>query len=232
MGETTINAVVKFKPMIKMIAAKLLAKLPPGASIDDLMQEGVIALITAVRQSKERDERFSAYAYARVQGAMLDSLRHMDNAPKGLRRDMRQANAMVSSLEQKLGRRPFESEIAAAMGIELTTYQRLLFDVYASKLLYFDPGEDKYSEVFGVIDDIPDPAGVIARRQLIETIDWAIDALPEPLHRVIVAIYMNDGRARDLADEMSLSPGRVSQLRQESLEKIRAELRRRGFIPD
>lgn len=232
MGETTTNAVVRYKPMIRMIAAKLAKKLPPGILIDDLMQEGMIALIGAVRQSKNDHERFSTYAYQRIQGAMLDSLRSLDNAPVGLRRQSRQANAVVASLEQKLGRRPFESEIATAMGIELNEYQRLLFDVYSSNLLYFDPTDNHYSDVFSVIDAGNNPEEQSGRQQLIAAIDWAIDALPDQLGRVVAAIYMHGHSARDVACDLSLSEGRISQLRKESLERIRKDLHRRGMIPE
>lgn len=232
MGETTTNVVVKFKPMIRRIAARLATKLPAGILIDDLMQEGMVALILAVRQCKDRDEHFTAYAYQRVQGAMLDSLREMDNAPRHLRRQARLANNVIDRLEQKLGRRPFESEIAAEIGMRLSAYQRLLFDVYSSHLLYFDPTEAGYSEVFSVIDDGDTPEGIMAHRQLIDAIDGAIHGLPEPLHRVVVAIYREGIGAQELAGRLALSEPRISQLRKESLECIRGELRTRGLMPD
>jgi RNA polymerase sigma factor for flagellar operon FliA len=231
MGETTTNAVINFRPLIRKIAAKLAAKLPPGVQLDDLMQDGMIGLIAAVRQSKVKDERFPAYAYQRIQGAMLDSLRDLDIAPTGLRKAGRQANAVVTALEQRLGRRPFESEIAAEMGIALTEYQRLLFDVYSSELLYLDPGEDKYREVFSVIDDGADPEARMERQRLIAAIDWAIEALSDRHRRIVAEIYRNGCSGRDLAARMMLSEGRISQLRIEALAAIRAHLRQRGLLP-
>ena len=232
MGDTTTNVVVSFKPMIKMLAARLAANLPAGTVVDDLMQEGMIGLIEAVRQCRNRDERFSAYAYQRIQGAMLDSLRAADSAPRRARPKARQAHAAVAALEQKLGRRPFESEIAAEMGMLLSDYQRLLFDVYSSKLLYFDPTDQAYGEVFGVIDENAEPAAGIERQQLTAAIDWAIDGLPARNNRVITGIYRQGRSARELAGNLALSEGRVSQIRSESLELIRSQLRRRDLIPE
>lgn len=232
MGETTTNAVLKYKPMIRAIAARLSAKLPSGVLLDDLIQEGMVALILAVRQSKDKGERFTAYAYQRVQGAMLDSLRAIDNAPRSQRQQSRQANATVSSLEQRLGRRPFESEIAAAMGVQLSDYQRLLFDVYASTLLYFDPTDAQYGPVFDVIDAGAEPERDACRRQLVQAIEWAVDALPDLLHSVTIAIYMRGQSAREVSDALFVSEGRVSQIRKESLERIRVELHRQGLVPD
>jgi len=215
-----------------MIAAKLAAKLPANIVLDDLMQEGMIGLIVAVRQSKEKNEQFSAYAYQRIQGAMLDSLRAIDTASTRTRNKIGRANATIATLENRLGRRPFESEIAAEMGIQLTDYQRLLFDVYSSKLLYFDPDDQVYADVFSVIDEGANPQGRLEKRQLIDAIDWAIDGLPNINHRVITAIYMAGRSASELAAKMSLSAGRISQIRKDSLEKIRVELHRRGLIPE
>ena len=86
MGKTTIDAVINFTPMIRKIAFKLASKLPPGTSMDDLMQDGMFGLMSAIRNCKVKDERFSVFAYQRIQGAMLDSLRNMDIAPREVRR--------------------------------------------------------------------------------------------------------------------------------------------------
>jgi RNA polymerase sigma factor for flagellar operon FliA len=231
-GDTTSNAVVSFRPMIKRMAAKLAAKLPADIQIDDLMQEGVIGLINAVRQCRVKDERFTAYAYHRIQGAMLDSLRAMDTAPADMRRRVREANVVVATLEQKLGRRPFESEIAAELGVDLNDYQRLLFDVYSLALLHFDPTDESYSEVFGVIDEGADPVERSDRRRLIENIDWAIEGLPERQCRVIRDIYINGVSAGVVAQALHLTEGRISQIRKEALGKIRDHLRQRGLLPD
>ncbi|MGE5468992.1 MAG: sigma-70 family RNA polymerase sigma factor [Ignavibacteria bacterium] len=232
MGETTTEAVVKYTPMIRALAARLAAKFSDSGMVDDLIQEGVIALIVAVRQSKEKGERFTAYAYQRIQGAMLDSLRAMDNAPRGLRRETRRTNATVAALEQRLGRRPFESEIAAAVGMQLSDYQKLLFDVYACRLLYFDPMDEQYAAIFDVIDERAEPERQRSRGELLAAIEWAVDALPDAQNRLMSAIYREGRSARQVSEALVLSEGRISQLRKEALEKIRLELQRRGFMPE
>jgi RNA polymerase sigma factor for flagellar operon FliA len=232
MGKTTINAVVKYTPMIRMLATRLASKFPDNALVDDLFQEGVIALIAAVRQSKAEGERFTGYAYQRIQGAMVDSLRAMDNAPRSLRREMRRTNAAIATLEQRLGRRPFESEIAAAMGMKLRDYQMLLFDVYAARLLYLDPTDDQYAAIFNIIDEGAEPERDTSHAELVVTLDWAIDALPDLPHRVITAIYREGKTGRQVSEALILSEGRISQLRKEGLEHIRRELHRRGFLSD
>ena len=46
---------------------------------------------------------------------MLDELRQCDWLPRGVRRSLREAEKMISKLEQKKGRAPTEAELAAAV---------------------------------------------------------------------------------------------------------------------
>ena len=62
-----------------------------GADAGDLRGEGYVGLIDAVTKfDPSRGVRFGTYANLRIQGAMLDGLRHMDWVPRRIRARARQ----------------------------------------------------------------------------------------------------------------------------------------------
>ena len=85
-------------PLVRRLALQLIAKLPASVELDDLMQAGMMGLLDAVRRYQQTpDAQFETYAVQRIRGAMLDGLRQCDWLPRGVRRSLRQAEAMICS---------------------------------------------------------------------------------------------------------------------------------------
>jgi len=67
--------------MIKKIAGKLSIALPPAIDQGDLVGSGIIGLLEAYeRYDPSRKVPFSAYASARIRGAMIDEIRKVSLA--------------------------------------------------------------------------------------------------------------------------------------------------------
>src|ERR1043166_5688092 len=80
--------------LVKYIATRLSAKLPPSIEVDDLVGAGVLGLIDAAEKfDVSRGIRFRTYAERRIRGAILDHLRSLDWAPRSLRRKAREIEA-------------------------------------------------------------------------------------------------------------------------------------------
>src|SRR5437879_5856998 len=64
-------------PLVHLLANWLCRRLPPQAApVEDLTQSGVVGLLEAVdRYNPQYRVPFSAFAFYRIQGAMLDYLR-------------------------------------------------------------------------------------------------------------------------------------------------------------
>jgi crotonobetainyl-CoA:carnitine CoA-transferase CaiB-like acyl-CoA transferase len=91
--------------------------------------------------------QFETFATQRIRGAMLDELRGNDWMSRGDRRHQRSIESAVHKLEQRYGRAPTESEIAAEMGLSLSDYQVLLGKVRGTQLIHLedmsgDEGDD------------------------------------------------------------------------------------------
>ncbi|HPW84809.1 MAG TPA: sigma factor, partial [Rhodoferax sp.] len=124
-------------PMVEKIARNLSRKLPTSVERDDLVQDGMVGLIDAIlRWTRETtSSHFDNYVAQRAQGAMLDGLRANDPGSRSLRRAMRAAEQVIQRLGHQKGRPPLESEVAQALGLDISEYQRMLQDVQGYSLI-------------------------------------------------------------------------------------------------
>ena len=103
----------------------MIAKLPANVELDDLIQVGMIGLSDALtRYEVAQGVQFETFATQRIRGAMLDELRESDWMSRSSRKSQKDIEKAVQRLEQKLGRSPLESEIAAVL--ELTAQMAFL----------------------------------------------------------------------------------------------------------
>ncbi len=106
-------------PLVRRIAHHMIAKLPPNVELDDLIQVGMMGLAEALsRYETAQGVQFETFASQRIRGAMLDELRESDWMSRSSRKSQKDIEQAVHRLEQKLGRSPLESEIAAEMELQ------------------------------------------------------------------------------------------------------------------
>ena len=126
-------------PLVRRIAHHMIAKLPPNVELDDLIQVGMMGLAEALsRYETAQGVQFETFASQRIRGAMLDELRESDWMSRSSRKSQKDIEHALHRLEQKLGRSPLESEIAAEMELSLAEYQSLLSKVRGTQLVYLE----------------------------------------------------------------------------------------------
>ena len=116
-------------PTVRYLARRIHERLPQHVELEDLISAGVVGLIDAFSKfDYTKKVLFKSYAQFRIRGAILDSLRTLDWSPRDLRRKGRAVEEAIRSTTQRLGRTPFEQEIAAEMELSLPEFQQLLGD--------------------------------------------------------------------------------------------------------
>ena len=74
-------------PQVRLIARRIHDKLPESVSLDDLISTGVVGLITAIDNfDSSQNVKLKTYAEYKIRGAILDSLRELDWAPRQKRK--------------------------------------------------------------------------------------------------------------------------------------------------
>lgn len=217
--------VTKFAPLVKKVAYHMMAKLPPSVQVDDLIQVGMIGLLDAVSNfDGSQGAQFETYAVQRIRGAMLDELRHSDWLPRSARKSMRQIEAAMNILEQRLKRPPLEKEVAQQLGIGLEEYQQMLFDAHGSQLLHYEDfqsdSEDDFLEHFSV-GDAANPLAILEdegfRGHLIE----AIKQLPEREQLLMAMYYDEELNLKEIGAVLGVSESRVCQLHSQAVARLR-----------
>src|SRR3954470_282341 len=114
---------------VKLIARRIHDRVPVSVSLDDLISTGVLGLIAAIdRYDPTQDVKLKTYAEYKIRGAILDSLRELDWAPRQQRKRAKQIESAIAKLEQQLHRHPTEEEIAKHLQIPIEEYQGWLGD--------------------------------------------------------------------------------------------------------
>ena len=230
-GRTDTNAMLKqYSPLVRRLAHQMIAKLPANVEIDDLIQVGMIGLHDALgRFDIAQGVQFETFATQRIRGAMLDELRGSDWMSRGNRRQQRSIEQAVHRLEQKLGRAPQESEIAAEMGLSLVDYQDVLTKVRGTQLIYLedmsgDEGDDDYLDRH-VVDDDANPMAVLQDQRMRQALVDAIKLLPEREQYVMSMYYEHDMNLKEIAAVLGVTESRVCQLHSQSIARLRSKLR-------
>lgn len=227
---------ISHKALVKRIANRMRARLPPHVDMDELEQAGLIGLNDAFsRFEAGHGASFETYAARRIQGAMLDSLRATDTLPREARRRLRQVRAAVQRLEHRLGRAPRAKELANELDWSLEKFHNCMVEAGAggtrAKDEELEHDEEEfaawaaYTEEDGIIDEHADPLHGLQKRQRHAALNAAFNALEELERFVMDALYRRDASMSDIGRELGVSPARVSQLNKEIVAKLKRRLR-------
>jgi RNA polymerase sigma factor for flagellar operon FliA len=230
-GRLDPGALLKqYSPLVRRLAHQMIAKLPANVEIDDLIQVGMIGLNDALcRFDPAQGVQFETFATQRIRGAMLDELRGSDWMSRGDRKHQRTIETAVHKLEQKLGRAPSETEIAAEMGMKLTEYQELLGKVRGTQLVYLedmsgDDGDEDFLDRH-MVDADADPLGRLSDRKMREALVAAIENLPQREQYVMSMYYEHDMNLKEIAAVLGVTESRVCQLHSQSIARLRTRMR-------
>src|SRR5256885_149252 len=117
--------ILEHLPQVRLIARRIQERLPENISLEDLVSTGVLGLISAIDHFDPTHRvKLKTYAEYKIRGAILDSLRGLDWAPRQKRRQAKQIDAAIAKAEQRLQRPPNEEEIAAQLEISIDEYHQ------------------------------------------------------------------------------------------------------------
>ena len=146
-GRARERLVVAYSPLVKYVAGRTAAGLPPHVEEADLISYGLVGLISAIeRFDLSREIKFETYAIMRIKGAIIDELRSMDWVPRSVRARAREVERANAKLEHRLQRAPTDEEIADELDITRRGTQRLA----ARDLPLLDGGAGRAVERLGL----------------------------------------------------------------------------------
>ena len=221
--------ILEHLPQVRLIARRIRDRLPENVSLEDLVSAGIVGLIAAVDQyDPSHNVKLKTYAEHKIRGAILDSLRGLDWAPRQRRKKAKQIEFAICKAEQRLHRIPGEDEIAAEMGLDLEEYHRWLVEVQGLNIGSLEySGEDRDGK--GLLEYLSDdedqlPSRLLERSQLEQLLSDAIRRIP-PMERTVLGLYyLEELTLREIAQVVDLHESRISHLKSQAILRLRADI--------
>ena len=143
--------------LVKKISWHLHGRVSAVIEIDDIIQIGMLGLISAAQNyTPQSDASFASYASIRIRGEILDFLRKSSNLDRTTISIKKSAEKAMNTLRNKLAREPHEYEIANELGITTEKYFELKNAFEASVSRSLDDSYDEYSNWFVAKDLNPE----------------------------------------------------------------------------
>ena len=218
-------------PQVRLIAGRIHDRLPDYISIDDLISTGVVGLLNAIDNfDPSFNVQLNTYAEHRIRGAIIDSLRETDWAPRDMRKRSRRIDATIQQLKQRHGREPAEEEIAAELNISMDEYHKWLSDAQSLEIqrLEYTSGDGESHDLLNLISDDEElwPSHVVERRELERILALAIDRIPKIERTVLSLYYFEELNLREIAQVTGMHLSRIGQLRVQAVLRLRSHFER------
>lgn len=224
--------ILEHLPQVRLIARRIHERLPESVGLDDLISTGIVGLISAIdRFDPGHNVKLKTYAEYKIRGAILDSLRGLDWAPRQQRKRAKQIEAAIAKAEQRLQRMPTEEEIAAQLGLKMEEYHEWLVDVRGVNLgsLETNSPEEEGRDLLKYISDKEEnwPSRLLERSELERLVSEAIDRMPYVERTVLTLYYHEELTLREIAKVVELHESRISQLKSQAILRLRTYVEKR-----
>jgi RNA polymerase sigma factor for flagellar operon FliA len=231
-AEMREKLILEHLPQVKLIARRIHERLPGSVSLDDLISAGVVGLIAAIdRYDASHDVKLKTYAEYKIRGAILDSLRGLDWAPRQQRKRAKLIEAAISTLEQQHHRMPTEEEIAAQLDLSVADYQDWLSEARGLTLGSLENAgtEEDGCDLLRYLADSDDqwPSQIVERSELERLLAEAIEKMPQLEKTVLSLYYYEEMTLREIAKIVDLHESRISQLKSQAILRLRSYMQKR-----
>jgi RNA polymerase sigma factor for flagellar operon FliA len=220
--------ILEHLPQVRLIARRIQERLPENVSLEDLISTGVIGLISAIDNFDPKlNVKLKTYAEYKIRGAILDSLRGLDWAPRQKRRKAKQIEAAIASAEQRLQRAPTEDEIADELSVSLDEYHQWLVEIRGLNIASLEyTGSEQGRDLLHYIPDESGalPSVILEKAELERILAGHIDNIPRMEQTVLSLYYQEEMTLREIADIVHLHESRISQLKSQAILRLRAKL--------
>lgn len=222
--------IIEYADLLKYVAGRLSIYFGSNVEYDDLVGYGVFGLIDAIDKfDLSKKVKFETYASLRIRGAIIDSIREQDWAPRSLRKKGKELEKAYFEIENQLGHSASDQEVADKLGITSDELNKLLQEVNMSQMISLeDYLEQNHETGFDVLSarDVNQPEKRMEVVELKETLSEAITKLPEKEKTVVTLYYYEELTLKEISMIMKVSESRISQLHTKAILRMRGKLER------
>ena len=229
--EARNRLVMEHLPLVRYILGRLPISLPSGVSAEDLVSAGVVALLRAIEDfDLERGVEFATFAVPRIRGAMFDELRDHDIVPRSVRQRAHAIEAAYLELRQQRQSCPSVEEVASVLGLGVVEVERTLSAVGLKSFLSLEAfhrtSRGSRERVMESATDVhtATPLATLMAKERDQVVTEAVADLPEADRQVITLYYRDGLMLKEIAEVLSVTKSRVSQIHARALFRLRLQI--------
>ena len=211
--------------LVNRIAGYLKARVPKFMEYDDMVQIGMMGLLSAADAfDPATGVEFKNYAKKRIKGAILDEVRKLSDISRLAIKNSQHHNGAKHELENKLGTTPTNFQIADKLNISLAEYekQRTHIDRFKiDKLDYDDSDGDPFDDLIGSNEN---PLAMLEDEQLKDVITNKISELNERKRLILNLYYVEELNLKEIGAIVGVKESRISQILSSTVKELRDDV--------
>ena len=217
-------------PLVELVVQRMTPQVPCFMTKEDMISAAMVGLIDAANKfDPTKGVKFKTFAEYRVRGAVFDEMRKLDWFSRSMRDKQNQLTQTMLRLERKFGRSPEEEEMAKELALTIDEYHDLLGQVSHLGCVSLHETLDHTEEGRSFLDSLEDiggpaPFDIIEKKEMTRILADILEELSEKERLVIALYYYEELTQKEIAEVLSVSEGRVSQLHSQALLKLRVKL--------
>jgi RNA polymerase sigma factor for flagellar operon FliA len=211
--------------LVNRIAGYLKARVPKFMEYDDMVQIGMLGLLSAAETYDDKTGvAFKDYAKSRIKGAILDEVRKLSDISRLAIKNSQQHDKAKHELENEHGLLPKNSQIAEKLNISLNEYekQRTHIDRFKIDKIDSDDG-DAFDNLIGSKES---PMALLEDEQLTCVVTDLISKLNERKKLVLNLYYVEELNLKEIGAIIGVKESRVSQILSSIVKDLREEVAR------
>ena len=210
--------------LVKKIAWHYHGRVKNIIEIDDLIQIGMLGLVTAAENFIEKPGvTFSSYARIRIKGEIVDFLRKNSNLCRTTIVNKQKYEKTFEKLQKNLNRVPYDHELIQELDININELHKWKEAFAANKLENLDAVYDEFSIWF--LSKENDPEEKFNELELRNALLKALKKLEKVEALVIQLYYVEELNVYEIAKILDLTNGRISQIKSFAIKKLRNEIK-------
>jgi len=219
--------VVHYLPLAMSYAAKACKSLPRRVRMEDAQSAAYHRLILVVeRNDPSRDApEFTEFLRRNVAGAVTDWVREIDHLGRHTRAFAQTRETIIDAYTTVSGRRPDEPWVRKRMGMSARRYSHLAERARKGRLLHIGnllADGDAQDKLLALADPRLDDPSDRTRRAMFR--EFVLRGLNRTERLVLVLFYYENMTQVEIARVIGISESRVSQIRSETLARLRGRM--------
>lgn len=219
--------VMRYIYIVKSISLQMRNVYLGFAQLDDIINEGVIAIMSAIdKYDADKNTKFETYISKRIRGMIIDLARKQDWIPRSVRKSAKDIDVATMYLYNELGRFPQPQEVADYLEISIEKYQETigkttLFNVLSLDIVLEETSEKKKTVQIMSQNSSEQPEQHLLDGELKSMLTQGIQSLKENEQTVISLYYVDELNMKEIAKVMQVSEPRISQIHANAIRKLR-----------